>query len=175
MKELKSGNITLRQLEDSDKIRLAELCNNKKIWDNLRDFIPFPYSVEDAESFVRRSKQENPPMTFAIEYNGELAGVVGLVKQTDIYRLTAEIGYWVGEPLWGKGIATNAVTLMTNYGFNELKLVRIFTGVFDFNIASQRVLSKAGFKLEGIFENSVVKNGEIIDEYRYAKINPIFL
>jgi len=175
MIELKSGNISLRKFIFSDKERIAELINNKKIWDNLRDLIPFPYTIEDAEDFISICEGENPPMTFAIEYSGELTGVIGLVKQTDIYKRTAEIGYWIGEPFWGKGIATKAVKLIVNYGFNDLRLVRIFTGVFDYNIASQRVLSKVGFKLEGIFENSVVKNGEICDEYRYAKLNPAFL
>ncbi|MBN2486448.1 MAG: GNAT family N-acetyltransferase [Bacteroidales bacterium] len=175
MNPLQAGNVALRPPEYSDKFRLAELCNNKKIWDNVRDSIPFPYTISDAEYFIGLCRDENPPMTFIIEYHNEVAGVIGLVKQTDVYRLTAEIGYWVGEPFWGKKIATTAVKLITGYGFDKLMLVRIFTGVFEHNIASQRVLTKAGFKLEGIFENSVVKNGEVIDEYRYALINPLFI
>jgi len=85
--------------------------------------------------------------------------------------LTAEIGYWIGEPYWSKGIATKAVRLITKYGFNKLELVRIYTGVFDYNKASQRVLEKAGFKLECIFEKSIFKNNQIYDEYRYGLIN----
>jgi RimJ/RimL family protein N-acetyltransferase len=92
------------------------------------------------------------------------------VPQTDIYRLGAEIGYWIGEPYWGQGIATKAVELVTEYGFNRLGLERIYSGVFDFNKASQKVLEKSGFTLEGIFKKSVIKNGRIINEYRYAKI-----
>jgi RimJ/RimL family protein N-acetyltransferase len=172
VKELKSGKVWLRVLKDTDKARIAELCNNKKVWDNLRDFMPNPYTVTDAENFIRLCKKEDPPTTFAIEYNGEFVGVIGLVVQSDIYRLTAEIGYWLGEPYWGKGIATHAVNLITEYGFDELRLVRIHTGVFDFNIASQKVLEKAGFKLEGVFEKSVVKNEKILNEFRYAKLNP---
>jgi ribosomal-protein-alanine N-acetyltransferase len=174
MKELTSGDILLRALADSDKERLAELCNNKKILDNLRDNIPFPYTVTDAELFIQHCKTENPPVTFAIEYRNELAGVIGLVKQSDVYKHSAEIGYWLGEQFWGKGIATEAVKLIVEYGFLELKLVRIFTGVFDYNTASQKVLRKAGFILEGIFDKSVIKNGTIYDEYRYAKINQVF-
>ena len=102
---------------------------------------------------------------------GEIIGSIGLVLQSDVYKLTAEIGYWIGEPYWGKGITTKAVQLITEYGFNELGLVRIYTGVFDFNKASQKVLEKAGFKLESIFEKSVVKNNKICDEYRYGLIN----
>ncbi|MFY9228802.1 MAG: GNAT family protein, partial [Bacteroidales bacterium] len=96
---------------------------------------------------------------------------IGLVRQTDVYKLSAEIGYWIGEPYWGMGIATKAVRLITEYGFNTLGLVRIYTGVFDFNKASQRVLEKAGFNLECIFEKSVFKNDKICDEYRYGLIN----
>jgi RimJ/RimL family protein N-acetyltransferase len=163
--------IKLRELEITDKKKLAELCNNKKIWDNLRDYMPFPYTEDNANDFIKYCQGENPQYTFAIEYNGEFVGTIGLVRQTDIYKLTAEIGYWIGEPYWGMGIATKAVQLITEYGFNELGLVRIYTGVFAFNKASQRVLEKVGFKLECIFEKSVYKNDRIYDEYRYGLIN----
>jgi RimJ/RimL family protein N-acetyltransferase len=170
MTTLKSDPINLRCLHDTDQSRLAELCNNRKIWDNVRDFLPSPYTELNALEFIKRCQEENPTVTFAIEYKGELAGCIGLVRQTDIYRLTAEIGYWIGEPFWGLGIATKAVGLITEYGFNQLELIRIYTGVFDFNIASQRVLEKSGFIFEGIFEKSVIKNGHILNEYRYAKL-----
>lgn len=137
----------------------------------MRDHLPFPYTEKHAMEFIEHCQGENPQQTFAVEYNGEFAGCVGLVRQTDIYKLTAEIGYWLGEPYWGLGIATKAVELITEYGFNQLGLVRIYTGVFDFNKASQRVLEKTGFKLECVFEKSLFKNGVICDEYRYALIN----
>ena len=133
--------------------------------------MPFPYTEDNANDFIKYCQGENPQYTFAIEYNGEFVGTIGLVRQTDIYKLTAEIGYWIGEPYWGMGIATKAVQLITEYGFNELGLVRIYTGVFAFNKASQRVLEKVGFKLECIFEKSVYKNDRIYDEYRYGLIN----
>lgn len=170
MLTLVNGPILLRGFRDEDCDRLAELINNKKIWDNVRDMLPYPYSRENATEYINMCKEENPAQKFAIEFNGELAGGIGLVLQADIYRLSAEIGYWVGEPFWGLGIAPKAVELITEYGFNQLGLVRIYTGVFDFNKASQRVLEKAGFKFECIFEKSVVKNGKVIDEYRYSRI-----
>jgi RimJ/RimL family protein N-acetyltransferase len=170
MIELAQGSILLRSYYDNDKDRLAELCNNKKIWDNLRDFIPYPYTILDAERFIDICHNEKPQTTFAIEYNGELIGSIGLILQTDVYKLTAEIGYWIGEPYWRKGITTKAVGMIVDYGFKELGLLRIFTGVFDFNKASQRVLEKSGFKLEGIFEKSILKNGIICNEYRYGKV-----
>lgn len=164
-------DIKLRHFEEKDIHPVALLCNNKKIWDNVRDFLPFPYTEKHARKFIRTCQAENPQVTFAIEYKGDFAGCIGLVKQTDIHKLTAEVGYWIGEPYWGLGIATRSVNLIVEYGFDQLGLVRIFTGVFDFNKASQRVLEKAGFKLEGIFEKNVLKNGRILNEYRYGKIN----
>jgi len=169
--ELIDKELKLRQFNESDSNRLAKLCNNRKIWDNLRDYMPFPYTQDNANEFIKYCQSEERQCTFAIELEGEIIGSIGLVLQSDVYKLTAEIGYWIGEPYWGKGITTKAVQLITEYGFNELGLVRIYTGVFDFNKASQKVLEKAGFKLESIFEKSVVKNNKICDEYRYGLIN----
>lgn len=168
-------DLILRPFADSDSQQLARLCNNKKIWDNVRDFIPFPYTEQHAEEFINFCKNENPKVTFAIERKGELTGCIGLVRQSDVYRLGAELGYWIGEPFWNQGIATEAVRLITQYGFEKLRLLRICSGVFDFNTGSKKVLEKAGFKMEGVFEQSIVKNGVICNEYRYAKINPHFV
>ena len=168
MESITGINIVLRLLQDDDAGTIASLCNNKKIWDNVRDKLPYPYTVDDAVEFINICRNEDPKQTFVIEYKGEIAGIIGLVKQSDVYRLTAEVGYWIGEPYWGRGIATEAVKLIVKYGFEKLDLVRIYTGVFDFNKASQRVLEKAGFKLEAVFKNSVIKNNKIYDEYRYC-------
>ena len=168
--ELKDDKVMLRAFKTTDAKILAKLCNNKKICDNLRDYIPYPYTESNAREFIKYCQSEQPQITFAIEYNGEFAGSIGLIRQSDVYKLTAEIGYWLGEPFWGKGIATKAVNLLTEYGFTELGLIRIYTGVFDFNKPSQRVLEKAGFKLECIFEKSIIKNDKICDEYRYGLI-----
>lgn len=166
-----NNKIKIRQYSRYDIKKLTELCNNKKIWDNLRDFIPYPYTEKDAEEFIKLCSKEDPIITFAIDFSDKLVGCIGLIPQKDIYRLNAEIGYWIGEPYWGLGIATQAVRLTVDYGFNKLNLIRIYTGVFDYNIASQRVLEKAGFKKEGIFEKATVKNGQIHDENRYSIIN----
>jgi len=170
---IQTDHITLRSFNQEDQSRLAELCNNQKIWSNVRDFFPSPYTAQNAAEFIALCSQEIPQTTFAIEFKGELAGCIGLTKQVDVYRLTAELGYWIGEPYWGLGIATKAVELVTAYGFEKLGLVRLYSGVFDFNKASQRVLEKAGYKLECIAEKSIIKNGLICNEYRYAKLNPI--
>ena len=169
---LSKEEITLRPFLFDDTERLALLCNNKKIWDHVRDFLPHPYTEKDASEFIFLCRQETPQTTFAIEYRGELAGCIGLARLSDVYRLGAELGYWIGEPFWGKGIATRAVELISEYGFLQLGLERIHSGVFAFNGASRRVLEKSGFNLEGIFKRSILKNGRIWDEYRYALLNP---
>ena len=109
-------------------------------------------------------------MTFAIEYDRKFCGVIGLIGQSDVYKRTAEIGYWLGEPYWNKGIATVCVNLLTDYGFNQLDFIRIHTGVFEYNIGSMKVLSKNGYSKDGIFKKSILKNGQIFDEHRFSKI-----
>lgn len=168
---MKHRKTILRPLEFSDKQSLAALANNKKIWDNLRDYIPYPYSEDDAEFFIDQTKREHPRQNFAIEHDGKLCGVIGLLVQKDVYQKTAEIGYWLGEPYWGKGIATKAVELMITYGFKELHLVRIYSGVFEYNVASMKVLEKNGFAKEGIFKKAIFKNGKIFDEHRFCLLN----
>jgi len=163
-------NIILRRLTKNDRSALAVLANNKKIWDNVRDLLPFPYTENDALDFIRMTMEEEIPMTFAIEYEGRLCGVIGLSPQVDVYKKTAEIGYWIGEPFWNKGIATTAVRLMTSYGLQSLDFVRIHTGVFEYNIGSMRVLEKNGYTKDGIFKKSIFKNDQIWDEHRYSII-----
>jgi RimJ/RimL family protein N-acetyltransferase len=165
---ISQGKIILRPLNETDKSDLAQLANNKKVWDNLRDIMPFPYSVDDAIFFINLTKQEEPRMTFGIEYDGQLCGVIGLIAQQDVYRKTAEIGYWIGEPFWNKGIATQAVKLITNYGLNKLDYIRIHTGVFEYNIGSMKVLEKCGYKRDGVFEKAIIKNGKIFNEHRFS-------
>ncbi len=162
--------VRLRKLKPSDSAQLAQLANNKKIWDNVRDYFPHPYSEKDAEAFLK-SQDEEIQQNFAIEYKGEFCGIIGLILQKDVYRKSAEIGYWLGEPFWNKGIATEAVGQTVNYGFQNLKLIRIFAGAFEFNGASMKVLEKNGFKKEGISKKAVFKNGGIWDEHRYAILN----
>jgi RimJ/RimL family protein N-acetyltransferase len=168
---LNSEKIILRRLNDSDRSSLAQLANNKKIWDNLRDMMPYPYSEDNASFFINMTKEEDPQMTFAIEYNNQLCGVIGLVPLQDVYKRTVEIGYWIGEPFWNKGIATEAVRLVSNYAFEELGFIRIHTGIFEYNTSSMKVLEKCGYKKDGVFEKAVLKNGNIYDEHRFSKIN----
>lgn len=167
---LQSGNIVLRSFRESDAPRLAELANNTKIGRNLRDGFPYPYTLENAMDFIGRFKDHIS--FFAIEYSGEYVGNISLVPLDNVHRKTAEIGYFLGEPYWNKGIMTVAVNLVTEYGFRELGFARIHTGVYEFNPASQRVLEKCGYTKEGIFSKNVFREDRLWDEVRYAKINP---
>ena len=165
-------SVKLRQLTLTDSSKLAELANNKKIFDLVRDLFPHPYTIMDAEEFIACAAKEDPPVTFAIIYRGRLAGVIGLVIQQDVYRKSAELGYWIGEPFWNKGVATLAVDKIIHYAFDELDLVRIFSGVFENNPASGRVLEKNGFRFEGNSKKAVIKNNLLMDEHRFGLINP---
>lgn len=162
--------VTVRTYKESDKFNLTRVADNKNVWDNLRDSFPYPYHIQDAEEFIERCRKEEPQRTFAIEYEEKCIGSIGLVLQSDIYRKSAEIGYFIGEPYWGKGIASKAVEVVLKYGFEQLDLIRIFCGIFDFNKASMRVVEKCGFELESIARKAIIKNGKIHDEYRYVKL-----
>lgn len=167
LKDSKS-EIYIRPPEINDAEAIARLGNNKKIWDNLRDYMPFPYTIEDANSFLQRVGKESPPHTFAIVRKTEFCGIAGFLPQEDIYRHSLEMGYWLGEPYWGKGIAKTMLPLLLTYGFQQLKALRIFTSIYAHNIASQRLVENAGFQKEGILRKAVIKNGRLIDEYRYG-------
>ncbi len=129
---------------------------------------PHPYTRESGEAFIKMTTQQSPPTILAIEINGRASGGIGLHIQTDIHIKNAELGYWLAEPYWGKGIMTKAVKHMVNYGFKNLNITRIFARPFGTNIASQKVLKNAGFVLEGKFKDTIYKNGEYLDELIYA-------
>ncbi|TVQ09386.1 MAG: N-acetyltransferase [Bacteroidetes bacterium] len=162
-------DVVLRELEESDLPKLAEYANNEKVSVNLRDAFPSPYTIEDARGFLKMVEKQNPKTVFAIEYEGNYVGNISLSVGDDVYRNSAEIGYFIGEPFWNKGITTKAVNMMTDFGFNTLGVVRIHTGVFEFNKSSQRVLEKCGFEKEGVFKQAITKNGSMFNEIRYAK------
>lgn len=169
---LRDHEIILRPLNDNDTSAVARLLNNKKISDNLRNIIRHPYTESDAAWFINNVRNENLRLNLGIEYKGELCGIIGLSPQNDVYTQTTEIGYWLGEPFWGKGIATRAVKLMTDYAFNDLGYIRIQTGVFEYNTASMRVLEKNGYVKDCVFKKAITRNGEVWDEHRYSKTSP---
>lgn len=169
-----SGKLcAIREWSPDDVDALARLADNRAIWRNMRDRFPHPYTVEDAESWIRRCEEKgfsNP--SYPIEVDGDFAGVIGSILLDDVHRHTVEVGYWLGEPYWGRGIATEALLLYSEYVLNVENKVRLEAHVFEWNPASCRVLEKAGFELEGCMKKSVYKDGEFIDAFLYAKVAP---
>lgn len=153
-------------IEDVDS--LVKFANNYNIAKNLMDVFPHPYTVEDGNAFIEMVSKNSPENIFAIEVNSEAAGAIGLHPQNDVYRKNAELGYWLAEPYWGKGIITNAIIQMVDYGFKNFDINRIYARPFGYNIASQRALEKAGFTLEARLEKTIFKSGEYIDELIYS-------
>ena len=170
MKGVAKVNIILREWGIDDAPALAEAINNKNVLDNLRDGIPFPYSEEDAKEFIKDmlSVEKGSQYAFAIQYDGQVIGSIGAFCKDNIHRLTAEMGYYIAEPYWGKGIATEAVRQLCAYVFKNTDILRIFAEPFAFNQASCRVLEKAGFVLEGTLRQNAIKNGRIVDMKLYA-------
>lgn len=162
--------ISVREWRKSDATSLAAALSNKKILDNLRDGPPYPYTEKDAEEYISSVLNSDPNDTFAyaIEVDGKAVGSIGAFRQGNIHRHTAELGYYLAEEYWGKGIMTSAVKQLCEKLFAETDIIRIFAEPFSYNTGSRRVLEKAGFKLEGIMKNNAVKNGKVIDMALYA-------
>jgi RimJ/RimL family protein N-acetyltransferase len=166
-----ADSIVLRPWARTDIDSLVRYANNRKVWINLRDLFPHPYTRTDAKKWIGHCESEaSKPANFAIELSGEAIGGVGVRLLDDVHRLTAEIGYWIGEPFWGKGIATEALKRTTRYALAEFGLERLQATVFEWNPASARVLEKAGYVLEGRLRRSIFKDGRIGDALLYAML-----
>lgn len=165
-------NVSIRPWQLADAEEQAALINNKQIQDNLRDGIPFPYTKQDAEEFIGKTLNAEPDMSyiFAIIADGKLAGCIGLDRKANIHSRTAEMGYYIGQDFWGKGIATDAVKQASEYVFDHTDIIRIFAEPFSENAASCRVLEKAGFEFEGTLVSNAIKNGKALDMKMYALI-----
>lgn len=153
----------------SDVYSIAENANHREVWINLRDRMPYPYSVDDAVDWLRGVESENPRLSFVIDVDGQAIGGIGLVPGSDIERCAAEVGYWIGPAYWGRGIATVALKRICDYAFRDLGLLRLFAVPIAWNAASFRVLEKAGFAREGIMRNACIKDGKVADMVLYAK------
>ncbi|GGG36005.1 GNAT family N-acetyltransferase [Hymenobacter glacieicola] len=163
---------TLRPWAPADLPSLVRNANNPAIARFMNDQFPHPYTEENGRAFIEMAGQENPLHILAIEVAGEAVGGIGLHPRTNIERKNAELGYWLGESFWGRGIITEAVRHMVDYGFRTFDITRIFARPFGSNLASQRVLEKAGFVLEARFEKTFFKHGQYEDELMYAVRRP---
>jgi ribosomal-protein-alanine N-acetyltransferase len=164
-----ADGVEIRPWKPEDAGVLAMICNNKKIWLNVRDRFPHPYTVADAVEWVSYTLNQKPIQNMAITWNGRVTGSIGVMPKDDVYRKNIEIGYFIGESYWGKGIATAAVGLLLEYIEKHFDVIRIYAEVFNHNAASMRVLEKNGFHLEGIRERAVIKNNVVLDDYIWVK------
>jgi ribosomal-protein-alanine N-acetyltransferase len=163
---LKSAMIRTWRLSDAEAVQ--RYANNRKIWANLRDIFPHPYTLENARQFLEMVTQENPATTFAIATESEPIGSIRLKLGSDIHRKSAELGYWLAEPFWGRGIMSEAVAGFTPRGFEMFDVERIYAEPLANNQASARVLEKAGFTREALLRSNVFKDGKLQDSLLYA-------
>ena len=160
----------IRKWELSDAKDLAAALSNKKVQDNLRDGLPYPYTEQDGKEFISAmlSADENETFAFAIMVDDKVVGSIGIFRQGNIHSQTAELGYYIAEEYWGKGIMTEAVKQICEYVFAKSDIIRIYAEPFAYNIASCRVLEKVGFQYEGTLRSNAVKNGKVIDMEMYS-------
>ncbi len=164
---LKQCTIRPWRLDDAES--LAKHANNRRVWLALRDAFPHPYTADDANKFLQTATTAQPTTDFCIEVDGAAVGGIGIHLGRDVHRRTAELGYWLAEELWGRGVVTEAVEAFSDFCLENFRLRRIYAEPFANNPASARVLAKAGFIFEGRLRNNVVKDGKILDSLLYAR------
>ncbi len=135
---------------------------------NLRDGFPYPYTLTDARRWLEMVGENKEDLILAIEVDGEAAGGIGLHAGKDVYRYNGEIGYWLSEVYWGRGIMSDAVGVMVEYAFSETQWLQDFCLHFQNNRSSMRVLEKYGFTREAIHRKAVMKEGKLLDEHLYC-------
>jgi RimJ/RimL family protein N-acetyltransferase len=164
--------VIIRQWTINDLDNLVSYANNINIWNTLRNYFPHPYTKENGEEWLNKTIGQEPVVNFAIDLDGKAVGGIGLILNSDVYIMSAEIGYWIGEPYWGLGIATEALKQIVDYTFYYFDIIRLYAEVFENNKASMRVLEKNGFYLEGVRRKAVIKNGTLMDDYIWVKLRP---
>jgi RimJ/RimL family protein N-acetyltransferase len=163
--------LILRRWREADLDSLIRLANNRRIWINLADPFPHPYTHADGQGWIALTAAEgDPQLQFAIDVDGQAIGGIGLKRLPEQHPQSLEVGYWVGEPYWGRGIASEALARVTEYAFNKLGAERVQAQVFAYNLASARVLEKNGYTLEGRLRRAARKDGQIIDKLMYSII-----
>lgn len=161
-------NFELRPFRTDDAESLSFHANNKNISDNLTNGFPFPYTLEHAHKFIEMAMNHSPTQIMAITHDDKVIGGIGLHPQEDVYFKNMELGYWLAEPYWGKGIMTKAIGQMVNYGFENFDISRIFARPYGYNSGSIKALEKAGFIEEAFLKKTFYKNDQYFDEYIYA-------
>ncbi len=168
---IETERLVLRHWSDDDAEALARHANNRRVWINLRDRFPHPYTLQHAREWIGRCRAApEPPLDLAIEHAGEAIGAVGLQPMADVSRFTAEIGYWLGEAFWGRGLATEALRHFTAYAFERFPFERLEAWVFDTNPPSRRVLEKSGYRYEATMRRAAFKDGRFVDCHVYTRL-----
>ncbi len=168
--QLDNGGYQIRSWRPEDEDTVVKYANNRRVWINMRDVFPHPYEKKDAREWIQSATHQIPETHFAIASAREAIGGIGLRLQEDVHRRSAEVGYWLGEPFWGRGIATTALSALTEFAFGHFDLVRIYATTFEWNPASARVLEKAGYQYEGRLRKNVTKDGNTIDQFLYGLV-----
>jgi ribosomal-protein-alanine N-acetyltransferase len=166
--EIQGEGFKLRGWKADDVESIQKHADNPNVYSFLLDRFPHPYTMEEAERWVNMMLLIVPNRNYVIAVEDKAVGVIGLEMRDDVYRKSPLLGYWIGETLWGKGIMTKAIKLLSVYAFAELDVERIQAGVLSNNPRSMRVLEKAGFVKEGILKNNIIKNGVVLDEHIYG-------
>ena len=163
--------LAIRKWRREDAADLAAAINNPKVQENLRDGLPYPYREQDAAEFIDFLLTSDPNINFAfaITVDDKAVGSISVTRCDNIHYRTGELGYYVAEPFWGKGIATFAVNAVCEYVFSRTDIIRIFAEPFAHNAASCRVLEKNGFTCEGVLKKNAFKNGKVLDMKIYAR------
>lgn len=168
-------HLTLRPWHPDDALSLVKHANNPRVASNLRDGFPYPYTLPDAKRWLKMVGDNREDVILAIEVNGEAAGGIGLHGLKDVYRYNGEIGFWLSERHWGRGIMSDAVAAMVNHAFTQTSWLRLFACIFENNLSSMRVLEKNGFQPEAIHKKAVMKEGKLMDEHIYALLKDQWL
>lgn len=164
------GGTRIRPYRRSDIPSLALRANNVRVAADLREAFPNPYSADDARNWLALCSRLSPLTHFAVADDSGVIGGIGLIPGQDVHRIEAELGYWLGEDFWGRGIMTRVISAFVPAAAKRFGFARIFARVFARNPASARVLEKCGFTLEAVTKKSAVKDGEILDEFLYSRI-----
>ncbi|OFX38534.1 MAG: hypothetical protein A2W95_03605 [Bacteroidetes bacterium GWA2_40_14] len=165
-----NNRLMLRKWQNGDEPYLAYAANNINIWKSVMDIFPHPYTFDDARNWVELNQNNENLLNFAIVFDGDPVGNVGITLGNDVHKKSAALGYWLAEPYWGKGIMTQSVKWMVDYAFRNFDLNRIWAGVFSNNPASMKVLLNSGFKQEAVLQKAVVKDGQELDEYIFSML-----
>lgn len=162
--------VTIRTWTLEDLPNLLLYANNINVWNNMRNYFPYPYTEEIGKAWLEETVKAVPMVNLAIDFDGQAIGGIGLILNSDVYVMSAELSYWIGEPFWGQGIVTEAVRQMVEYTFYYYDVVRLYSEVFETNKSSMRVLEKNGFYLEGVRRKAVLKNSILMDDYIWVKL-----